>query len=172
MKLDDSLKTARVHSVMDNVGADDHHDAPENIEVSNTTQTIDPLPGGPGVWDISLPDEASLVMFTFRSVRTVQTAGAKGGTHGIATDGQLEPSTATLGGHATIASTGYNMIYSSPGGDFNLSDKIFSSTGLYIAMTGCYITGGAGSRVLRTTWTNYGGTVQTLDVRGEVAVLG
>lgn len=172
MRLQDPVATIRDHAELINVGIDDHHDAPENIEVSNTSQVVFPLPGDPGEWDIPLPDDANIVMFTFRSANVVQNGGARAGVLGVATSHQFACTTMTLGGHGSAVTTAYNMCYSSPASALNLSDKIFDNAGADISLTACYIEGAAGSRVLHTEWTNYSAGLRTLSVYGEVAVIG
>lgn len=173
MRLRDPLRHAAEHDALTNVGADQHHDQPENIEVSNTTQTIDPLPGGPGVWDISVPLDARVAKFSFRSNHTVAEGGAKAGVHGIATRSSLETTTFSLGGHGTMTTTAYNACYSKKAAAMNLSHKVFSSGGDDIVLTDAYLyLVSASVRVLRTTWTNYGGSVYTLNCWGEVQIIG
>lgn len=171
MRLLDPLMHVPAHAGMTNVGIDDHHDQPENIEVSNTTLVVAPLPGGPGVWEITLPDEARVVMFTFRSIWNTWQAGAKAGVVGIAMDSSLRTTTMVLGGHGTQVTSSYNMVYSKVAAALNLSDKIFSAAGDNISLTECYIKTSP-SVVLRTEWTNYSAGNLTLNVWGEIGVIG
>lgn len=171
MRLRDPLMLIPEHEDLINVGLDDHHDQPENIETSNTTQVIQPLPGGPGVWLINLTDETTVVMYTFRSNWTTWLGTAKAGVIGIATTNQLRSTTMTWGGHGTKNTTSYNMVYSKAAAALNLSDKIFSSTGEHISLTDCYIVPGTPAQ-LRTEWTNYSAALRTLNVWAEIAVIG
>lgn len=173
MRTQDLLKHALAHSVYSNVGAEDHHIQPSNIEVSNTTLVVAPLPGGPGVWDIPVDYDAVAVMFTFRSNRTVELSNAKAGVTGIATRSSLDASTFSAGGNVSIGQTAYGAIYTKVGAALYLSHKIFDSAGADIALTDIYLTAtGPSTRVLRTTWTNFSAGNRTLNVWGEVGVLG
>jgi hypothetical protein len=65
------------------------------------------------------------------------------------------------------------MCYSKKAATMNLSDKMFSSVGDSICLTDAYLTLiSASERVLRTTWTNYSGSIQTLNCWGEVQIVG
>jgi len=172
MRLEDYLMRALDHGVYVNVGTHDHHDQPENIEVSNTTLSVQPLPGGPGVWEIDIPDEATLVMFSFRSNHTVANGGAKAGVIGVANDNSLHTTAMGLGGHGTLGTSAYNHVYAKPAAALNLSDKIFSAGGDLISLTEAYITGTVPNRKLRTEWTNYGASTLTLNCWGQIAVIG
>jgi len=172
MRLQEFLDHAPAHPAFLNVGIDSHHDQPENIQVSNTVLVVPPLPGGPGVWTIALPDEATVVMFSLRSMQDVAMGGAKAGVVGIATANQFAATAMTLGGHGTLGTTAYNMVYSKAAAALNLSDKVFSSLGTGISLRECYITGGAGARVLHTEWTNYSAGLLTLNVWAEIAIIG
>jgi hypothetical protein len=169
MRLPDPLKHA-VHSALSNVGIDDHHDQPENIEVSNTTLVVQPLPGGPGVWLITIPDEARVVKFSFRSIKEIA-FGGKAGLIGVADSNQFRTTCGTIGGHGGLGVTTYNMIYSKAASALNLSDKVFSSAGDAVSLTECYIVPGSPT-VLRTQWTNYGSGLKTLNVWGQIGVIG
>lgn len=173
MRLHDPLIHPTEHAALTNVGVDDHHDRPENIEVSNTTLVVPPLPGDPGEWDISVPLDAQVVKFSFRSNRTIAEGSAKAGVHGVATRSSLEATTFSLGGPTSAAITAYNACYSKKAAALNLSHKIFSAAGDYIALTDAYLTlVDASTRVLRTRWTNYGASNYTLNCWGEVQVIG
>jgi len=162
-----------LHADLENIGVDQHHDQPENIEVSNTTLSVAPLPGDPGEWDITVPFEANVVMFSLRGIKTVAEGGAKSGVIGIATRSQLEASTVSVGGHGSITSGAYNAHYSKKAAAQNLSHKVFDSAGNYISLTNAYLYAtGASTRVLRLVWTNYGASYKTLNCWGEVQVLG
>lgn len=171
MKLDDPLMLIPDHDSLINVGIDDHHDQPETIEISNTSQTIFPLPGDPGIWLIDLTNKATMVMYTFRSNHNVWLAGAKAGVIGIATTNRFRSTAMTWGGHGTGASTAYNMVYSKAASALNLSDKIFASTGADIALLECYIIPGTPAR-LHTEWINYSAGLRTLNVWGQIAIIG
>jgi hypothetical protein len=162
------------HAALTGVGVDQHHGRPSNAEVSNTTLTVDPLPGGPGVWDIPVPLDARVVKFSLRSGHTCSEGGGKAGVHGVATRSQLEATTFSLGGHGTIATSAYNACYSKRASAMNLSHKVFSAADTEsLALTEAYLTlTGPTTRVLRLVWTNYGTTVDTLNCWGEVQVVG
>lgn len=173
MRLKDQLMHSLIHANYINVGIDDHHDQPENIEVINTTLSVPPLPAGPGVWDIAMPFNASVVLFAFRSPRIVETSQARAGVTGIATRNMLEAAAASIGGWTSITTASKVAFYSKPGGALNLSHKIFTGSGNYISLSDIWLAQtGPSTRVLRTQWTNYGFFYYTLDVRGEIQVLG
>jgi hypothetical protein len=174
MRLDDALRHPTTHAALTDVTPDQHHDRPANTEVSNTSLAIAPLPGGPGVWDIAVPVDARVVMFSLRSNRTITPeGGGKAGVLGIATRSQSEASTASLGGHSIFTEASYNAIFTKVAGAMVLSHKVFSSTGIDVALTDAYLVLTApDTRVLRTTWTNYGAAVATLNCWGEVQVIG
>jgi len=171
MRPENFLEHALLHSVYDNIGIDDHHDAPENIEIANTTLSVPSLFVGPVNWDISIPEDAIVVAVTLRSNHTVQNGGAKAGVLVIATDEQFAATGMTLGGHGTITSTAYNMVYSKASSDANLSDKIFSNIGTDVSLSQAYILNSSG-RKLRLEFTNYYASARTLNCWGEVAVIG
>jgi hypothetical protein len=173
MRLQSSVKHPTDHDGLTNVSEDQHHDRPENIEVSNTSLSVYPLPGGPNDWDINVPLNARVVKFSFRSIRTSGEGGGKSGVTGIATRSSLEATVFSLGGHGSVALTSYNACYSKKASALNLSHKVFSSAGDDIVLTEAYLTLISGSqRVLRTTWTNYGASIKTLNCWGEVQVIG
>lgn len=173
MRLFDPLNHPLEHSVLTNVLEDQHHDRPENIEVANTTLQVYPLPSGPYVWDIAVPLNARVAKFSFRSNRSIAEGGGKAGVHGIATRSILETTTFSLGGNTSLTITAYNACYSKKASAMNLSHKVFSSGGNYICLTDAYLTLISGTeRVLRTTWTNYGAAIYTLNCWGEVQIVG
>jgi hypothetical protein len=173
MRLEDELRHAIDHSVYSNIGVDDHHIKPSNIEVANTTLSVSPLPGGPNAWDISVPFDTKAVLFQFRSNRTIELAGAKAGLVGIATRSSLQATTASIGGDVLITTTAYAAIYSKVASALNLSHKVFSSAGDSISLTDAYLTlTGPSTRVLRLYWTNYSASFKTLNCWGELGLLG
>lgn len=173
MRLQDFIEHSLAHADYV-IGVDQHHIKPSSIQVANTSLSVSPLPGGPGVWDIALPYDAQVVLFSFRSNRTIAEGTGKAGVTGVASRNSLRSTAASLGGHSDLVGYGhYNCIYSKAGGSMQLSHKVFSDTGLYIALTDAWIeTTGPTTRVLRTYWTNYGANYYTLNCWGQVAVLG
>lgn len=172
MRLEDTLRHPTLHSALSNVTADQHHLTPGNIQTSNTTLSVAPLPFGPGQWDVSIPYDAQAIVFSLRSNRTIELANAKSGVTGIATRSSLEAATAGLGGHGLIVTTAYAHTYAKAGGALYLSAKIFDSTGSDIALTDAYLTAtGPSARVFRTTWTNFAAGYRTLNVWAELLVL-
>jgi len=172
MRLEDALKHPTLHSALSNVSAAQHHVAPSNIEASNTTLSVAPLPFGPGQWDITVPYEAQAVVFSLRSNRTIGLDTAKSGVVGIANRSSLHTASAGLGGHGVITTTSYAQTYAKAGGALYLSSKIFDSTGADIALTDAYLTAtGPSTRVLRTTWTNFAASYKTLNAWAEILVL-
>ncbi|MGD9156787.1 MAG: hypothetical protein PVG39_00135 [Desulfobacteraceae bacterium] len=174
MRLKEYREHPATHAALSNVGIDQHHDRPENIEVSNTSLLVYPLPSGPYTWDISVPLNAKVVKFSFRSNHTVAEGGGKAGVHGIATRNQFETTVFSLGGHGTTSITSYNAVYSKVASATNLSHKVFSQADTEsVCLTDAYLTLISGTeRVLRTIWTNYGGSIETLNCWGEVQVIG
>jgi hypothetical protein len=174
MRLTKHTEHPNEHAALTDVGVDQHHDRPSNIEVSNTSLTVDPLPGGPGVWDIPVPLDARVVKFSLRSNHACSEGGGMAGVHGVATRSQLEATTFSLGGHATITTTAYNASYSKKASAANLSHKVFSAAATEsLALTEAYLTlTGPMTRVLRLVWTNYGVVVDTLNCWGEIQVIG
>jgi hypothetical protein len=171
-RLEDLLRHPTVHAALTNVQPDQHHDPPSTLEVSNTTLVVQPLPGGPGQWDISVPETTQAAIFSLRSNRTIELSSGKSGITGIATRSSLAAATAGLGGHATISTTAYAHTYAKAGGALYLSAKIFDSAGANIALADCYLTlTGPSTRVLRTTWTNFSAGLRTLNVWGEIILL-
>lgn len=171
MRLQDYLMKVPDHAEYINVGINDHHDQPSHIETSNTSLVVQPLPGGPGVWLINLTNNATVIMFTFRSNHLTWQGTAHAGVIGIATTNQLRTSAMTWGGHGTQTTTSYNMVYTKAAAALNLSDKIFSSGGADISLTECYIVTGTPNQ-LRTEWTNYSAGLRTLNVWCEISILG
>jgi len=173
MRLEDFLRHAKDHGIYVNVGVDDHHLRPSNIEDSNTSLVVYPLPGGPGVWDISVPFDAKAAIFSFRSNHDSEMSGAKSGVVGVATRSQLEASTMSIGGHGTLSTSAYAATYSKKSAAIDLSHLIFSSAGDAICLTDAWLYQTAPStRVLRTQWTNYSGSLATLNVWAEIGILG
>lgn len=172
MRLEDTLRHPTLHSALSNVLADQHHNAPINIEAGNTTLSVAPLPGGPGTWDIAIPYDTIAVVFSIRSNRTIELANGKSGVTGIATRSSLDAATAGLGGHALITTTAYAHTYTKASAALYLSAKIFDSTGADIALTDAYLAAtGPSTRVFRTTWTNFGASYKTLNAWAELLVL-
>lgn len=171
MRLPDSLKHPLAHSALTNILTDQHHLNPQNIEVSNTTQQIEPLPGGPGVWDISAPFDTNVLMFDFRTNKPLMLGGAYAGLTGIATSTSID---AVCFSHSGVfAGNSYNAIYAKRGGAVNLSHKMFSSTGIEICLTEAHLyLVDASTKVFRTVWTNYGSGYSTLNVWGQVHIIG
>lgn len=164
-----------LHRMLSNVLPDQHHLEPYNIEVSNTVLSVSPLPGGPGVWDISIPFDTHVIKFAFRSNWTCAEGSGKAGVVGFTTrNGMTEATAISTGGNSTIARSAYNAVYSKAGNAMNLSHKVFDSIlGSYICLTDTYLVLiDANTRVLRTTWTNFGSSYYTLNVWGEVQIIG
>ena len=167
------LKHPTQHAALTNVTSEQHHMLPENIPVSNTTQSIPPLPGGPGQWDIPIPFETTMAKLALRSPWQTDDKGGKGGVHALVSDvAYLEATSFSQGGPSSWQSGGYFGVFAKPAASLDLSQRIFDSTGK-IALTDAYITTtGPSTKVLRTTWTNYGASYLTLSAIGEVHVEG
>lgn len=173
MRLKDLPQAVLDHSDLSNITDDQHHLRPSVISASNTTLIVPPLPGGPGEWDIAVPFDTSLVLFSFRSPWAVELSGAVAGVTGVATRSSLDASTASLGGQGNVISAAYNAIYTKAGAALNLSHKVFDAElNNSIALTDVAITAtGPSNRVLRTYWTNYSAGNRTLSVYAEIGVL-
>jgi hypothetical protein len=172
MRPEDLLRHPTLHSALSNVLPDQHHLAPYNLEVSNTSLSVSPLPGGPGVWDISVPFVTQAIVFSLRSNLTIELASGKSGVVGLATRSQFDAATAGLGGVATVTSTAYAHTYAKAASALYLSAKIFASTGADIALTDAYLVApGPSTRVFRTVWTNFAAAYRTLNACGELLVL-
>ena len=174
MRLEGLSEMARVHAALINVGVGDHHDQPSHIVVSNNSLSVSPLPGGPGVWDIAVPYNARAVKFSFRGPHVVVTSDVRAGCHGVASRNQLETSTVSMGGWTTMSATNKVAFYSKKAATMNLSHKVFTVAGQHISLTDAWLyeTVPGVTRVFRTQWTNYGYSYYTLDVLGNVAVVG
>jgi hypothetical protein len=110
-------------------------------------------------------------MFNFRSALTIALGGGKGGVTGIACEYSTKASVASFSG--AFPASQYNAIYAKPAASANLSHKQFSAAGDYIALSDIHLYAISGTeKVLRTVWTNYGSSVYTLNVWGEVHVIG
>jgi len=174
MRLQDFVEHPSLHAALTGIGVDDHHIRPSNIETNNTSLVVPPLPAGPGVWDIAVPLDALVVVFSMRSILTTAEGGGKGGLNGIATRSSIEATTlstsTTLIGWATGT---YAAVYSKPAGALNLSHKMFSSLGDDISLTDAYLTLLTPfSRVLRLQFTNYAAANRTLNCWIEAQVFG
>jgi hypothetical protein len=173
MRLQDALAHPRIHAALTNVGVSQHHLRPQNVEVLNITQAMYPVPFGPNVWDIAMPFDAQVVVFSLRSLHTTELGGAKSGVYGIANRSPIQASTVSIGGEGSIGSTSYNAIYSKVSGALNLSHKVFGATGANVSLTNTYLElTGPTTRVLRTWWENYSAGLDTLKCWGDVGVLG
>jgi len=178
MRLIDPLEHALDHAAYAaSLTVDQHHLKPSNIQVSNTSLVVSPLPGGPGQWDIALPFDAQAVLFNLRSRRVVADGSGMAGVTGVAKRASAysgKTTTASLGGHSALSSYGsYNCIYSKAASSLHLSHKVFDSAGDFIVLTDAWIeTTSPTTRVLRTWWTNFGSTNKTLNCWGQIAVLG
>jgi len=162
-----------LHSALANVSIAQHHERPSTIETFNTSLVVPPLPGGPGVWDITVPFAAEAVIFAFRSNRTVMEGGGKAGVIGVATRNILETSCVSIGGYGSITVTGENAVYTKKSAALNLSHKVFDTpTHGYISLTDAWLNAtGPSTRVLRTYWTNYSAGNLTLQCWAEIGVL-
>ena len=174
MRLEDFRDVPMTHDALNGVGIDDHHDQPEVIEAVNTSLSVEPLPGGPSTWDIPMPLNAEVVLFSFRAAKiTGPGSNGRAGCTGIATRSSIEASSVSFANWATHPIHQLQAFYSKPAAALNLSHKVFTSSGNYVALTEAYLTlTGPSTRVLRTLWTNYGFSYYTLNAWGEIAVIG
>jgi len=170
----DPLVHVLKHASATGVSIDQHHIRPSSISISNTSQSIPPLPGGPGEWDVSVPFDAKVAMLILRSNWQTNDFGGKGGGHWIATrTAYLDASGFSHGGPTFWQSGGYFGFNTKPGTSLELSARIFTSSGAYISLTDAYLAQtGPSSRVLRMSFTNYGASYYTLYAVGEVQILG
>ena len=162
----------RSHAALTNVLAGQHHRAQETQQISNTSLSVSPLPGGPGVWDISVDEDVVAVMLALRSNNTTWVNGFKAGVALLVGRSMLDAAAFGAGGAGSITITSFAHTYAKKAGAVYLSDRIFSDTGDMIALTDAYLTLTAPStRVLRTTWTNHDASYRTLNVWGEMTLL-
>jgi len=173
VKTRDPLDHPLAHAALTNVTIDQHHIRPSNISVVNTTQSIAPLPGGPDDWDIAIPFDTQVVRLSLRSAWQTDDVGGMGGVHVIAgRTAYLQASSFSQGGPSNWRSGGYFGVFAKPASSLDLSHRIFDSSGK-IALTDVYIAQtGPSTRVLRTSWTNYGASYLTLSAYGEVHIMG
>lgn len=174
MRLKSYRNHPKDHAGLSNVDDGQHHDTPENIEASNTSLQVYPLPAGPYDWDIPVPLNARVVAFALRSNWTCAEGSGKAGVNGIATRSSLEAATVSMGGHGTIGISAYNAIYSKKAAALNLSHKVFDASGNNtVCLTDAYLVlTSPTTRVLRLTWTNYGASIETLHCYAEIQVKG
>lgn len=171
MRIQEPVRHPTTHAALTNVTSDQHHEQPSNIEVSNTSQLVDPLPGGPGYWDIAVPFSASVVNFSFRSNKTVEKDSAKAGCTGVANRSVVQA--ASFSHDGVISNPAEGAFYAKTSGALNLSHKVFSSLGTDVALSNIWLEQtGPSTRVLRTEWTNYGAVQHTLNVWGQIQVVG
>lgn len=174
MRLDDFLRHPKAHTALVDVGIDDHHDQPEVIEESNTVLSVEPLPGGPGVWDIAVPLEASVVLFAFRAAKATGPASVgHAGCAGCATRNSYEAASVSIADWSQFPIHQVQAFYAKRASALNLSHKVFTSSGQYVSLSDAYLTlTGPSTRVFRTLWTNYGASYYTLTAYGLVGVVG
>lgn len=162
-------KSVVLHTDATNVGVDDHHLRPRNVEVSNTTQSIPPLPGGPGRWDIPLPSATRTAKFLLRGPITTQPGGpAKVGVWGNCSEQFLETSTVSFG--YQIGSSNYGAVYSQAAGALYLSHKMFSTVKGEIALSSARIVTVGVTKYLRLEFTNFAAGFRTLMCWAEIQV--
>jgi len=171
MRTTANREMVKSHDGAANVGVDDHHIRPSNIEDSNTTLSVAPLPGGPGTWDIAIPFDAVAVKATLRGPITTQPGGpGKVGVILICSRDFLEGSTVAFG--SPTGSSNYGALYSQAGGALYLSDKFFSNTYGEIALSNARIVQtGPSTRVLRLEFTNFAAGYRTLQCWAEIGVV-
>ena len=171
MRLEDYLEHPVLHSAFTNVLPDDHHRRPGTLTILNNTQVIPPLPGGPGVWDTSVPYDTIAATVSLRSAHQTEQAGGMAGVILVVTRSSLEASSMSLGGHGTLSSASFNAIYAKSAAAMYLSHKIFSTAGRDILLREAHLPAtGPATRVLRLEWENLSAGLRTLDARGQVVL--
>ena len=162
------------HAAATNVSEDQHHLRPSNISISNTTQSIEPAPGGPGIWDVSVPFDANVAVLTLRANwPTNDQGGHGGGTWRVTRTAYLEASGFSHWGPSSWQNGGYFGFFCKPANSIDLSHKVFTASGAYVALRDAYLAQtGPSTRVLRMSWFNYGSSYYTLYAVGEVEILG
>lgn len=170
----DPLLHAFKHSVATNITIDQHHLRPSNISISNTTQAIEPLPGGPGEWDVPVPFDAKVARLTLRADWQTNDQGGEGGGHWVVTrTAYLDATGFDYAGPVGWQSGAYISCFAKPAASLDLSHRIYTASGPYVALTDAYLAQtGATTRVLRMSFTNYGAAYYTLHAVGEVEILG
>jgi len=170
VKTFNDLQHAIDHDLYSDIGVDDHHDRPSAFHVSNTTLNVPPLPGGPAVWDISVPTNAKVVQFLFQGPKVVAPQSGKAGAGAIAYDAGYRATGQGIGAWTSMATTNYTSIWSLMVSSF-IGYKVFTASGEYVGLSNAYLLT-SGGRWLRTEWTNIGASNYTLTAKGIVAVLG
>lgn len=170
----DPLLHVLKHVAATDIGPDQHHIRPSNISISNTTQSITPLPGGPDDWDVAVPFDAMVARLVLRADWQTNDQGGEAGGHWIVTrTAYLDATGFSQGGPSGWQSGGYFGCFAKPAASLDLSHKVYTPSGPYIALTDAYLAQtGPSTRVLRMSWTNYGATYYTLHAVGEVQILG
>jgi len=169
----DHLVHVLKHSAATGIGIDDHHRRPSNLSIANTSLAIEPLPGGPTQWDVAVPFDTKVAILALRSAwQTSDVGGAGGGCWIVTRTAYLDASGYTHGGPSSWQSGGYFGFNAKPGTSLDLSARIFTSSGQYVALTDAYLAQtGPSARVLRMSFTNYGSSYYTLHAVGEVQLL-
>jgi hypothetical protein len=169
----DPLLHVLKHVAATNVLPDQHHLRPLNISIANTTQAITPLPGGPTDVDFSVPFDAKVARLILRSSWQTNDVGGKAGGHWIVTrTAYLDAAGMCIGGPSAWQSGGYFGAFSKPATSIDLSPRVFDSGG-NVALRDAYLAQtGASTRVLRTSWVNYGASYYTIYAVGEIHILG
>jgi hypothetical protein len=162
------------HSAATNVQPDQHHLCPSTIPIQNTTQSVSPLPGGPGIWDVAVPLNTKYVSLELVSGLQSNDAGGKRGGRWIATrTAWLEATGMSFGGPTNWRSGSYVGAFTKITGGTDVSHRIWTTSGSYIALSDVYLPlTSPTTRVLRMVFTNYGSSNYILTVYGEIEVLG
>lgn len=162
------------HAALTNVQSDQHHLPPEGIPIQNTTQSVPPLPGGPGYWQISVPFDTNYAGVSLVSGWQSNDVGGKRGGRWLVTRNQWQDATGmSWGGSTAWRNSCYVGMFSRVAGSLEVSHRIWTLSGLYISLTDAVITQtGPSSRVLQLEFTNYGASSYTLTVYGEIMVMG
>lgn len=162
------------HAALTGVDVDQHHLRPSNIPISNTALSVEPLPGGPGIWDVSVPFDAHLAILNLASGWIANDVGGKRGGRWMVTRVQyLEATGLSMGGPTAWQSGSYPGIFSKVASSLDLSHRIYTTAGQFVALTDAYLAAtGSTTRVLRMTFTNYGAAYHTLTAYGSIVVKG
>jgi len=162
------------HSAATNILPEQHHLRPSIIPISNVVQQIEPLPGGPGVWDVAVPFDANIATIDLVSGWQANDVGGQRGGHWTATrTAWLEATGISFGGPTNWRNGSYVGVFSKVANALDISHRIWTTSGQYVALTDAYLyQTGPSTRVCRMVFTNYGGSYYTLTAYGQIGIIG
>lgn len=164
MRLRDPLIHPLAHAALTDVTVDQHHKRPVSISDSNTVLTCRPLPGGPAIWDIPVDYDAAVAIVSLRSLWRTGMGGANAGVQLVCgRNAFFEATACSMSGPTLWTNAAYGAFYSKGGGSLTLSHKMFTTAGMFVALSEIQLQStGPSTRVLRLEFTNYGSSDYTL----------